>query len=435
MLFKALVGSAGIRIVGMAFGFLVGVQLARGLGVEGYGIYGLAMSIISVISIPAEFGLPQLVTRETAKAQVNSDWPAIKALLGWAFRIVLLLSLVVLIVGGFVLWWMQQEIDPALLATLIIGFLFVIITPLANVLGAALRGLQHIVKGQVPEIILRPALFSAFLFAATYFAVDELNPALAIGLQVAAVACSALVAFVLLQRLLPAVQAGRISSADKTRWLGSAFPMAMTEAMRMVQGNLSMLVLGVMATTTMVGLYRVGMSINALMLFPVSLVHIVLAPVLARLHATHDKEKLQRVLSISSWLMVAGVGLLTLPFLFYGGALLELLFGGEFREANGILLLLSLGVLSGSIFGPCATLLNMTGHEKKVTRAFGISMLAQCVLTTPMISMMGGEGAAIANSIAFLVWSIWMWRDARRLLGVDASIVSVLKKASRNYSQ
>ena len=42
-LLRALLGSAGIRTVGMGLSFLVGVQLARALGVEGYGIYGLAM--------------------------------------------------------------------------------------------------------------------------------------------------------------------------------------------------------------------------------------------------------------------------------------------------------------------------------------------------------------------------------------------------------
>lgn len=46
LLVKAFLGSAGLRIAGMGFGFLVGVQLARGLGADGYGVYGLAMSIV-----------------------------------------------------------------------------------------------------------------------------------------------------------------------------------------------------------------------------------------------------------------------------------------------------------------------------------------------------------------------------------------------------
>ena len=92
ILVKALVGSAGIRSVGMAFGFLVGIQLARGLGAAGYGVYGLAMAIISLITTPTEFGLPQLVMREVASAHVRSDWSLIRGILRWSNRTVLLLS-------------------------------------------------------------------------------------------------------------------------------------------------------------------------------------------------------------------------------------------------------------------------------------------------------------------------------------------------------
>jgi len=48
-LIKTSQGSAGLRIGGMFFGLLVGVQLARGLGVDGYEVYMLALSIVTFI--------------------------------------------------------------------------------------------------------------------------------------------------------------------------------------------------------------------------------------------------------------------------------------------------------------------------------------------------------------------------------------------------
>src|SRR5690606_17389976 len=82
-LIRALVGSSGLRLLGVGFSFLVGIQLARGLGVEGYGIYGLAMSIIAVLTIPTEFGLPQLLTREVAAAQSRGDFGRIRTIIRW----------------------------------------------------------------------------------------------------------------------------------------------------------------------------------------------------------------------------------------------------------------------------------------------------------------------------------------------------------------
>src|SRR4051812_45457231 len=72
VLVRAVFGSASLQIVGMALGFLVGIQLARGLGTEGYGIYAFGMSVAAVVGIPTEFGLPQLMTREIAVASAQS---------------------------------------------------------------------------------------------------------------------------------------------------------------------------------------------------------------------------------------------------------------------------------------------------------------------------------------------------------------------------
>ena len=72
-LVRAVAGASAVHLVGMLFAFLVGVQLARGLGVEGYGQYGIAMAAIALASIPGEFGLSRLVTREVASSSARSS--------------------------------------------------------------------------------------------------------------------------------------------------------------------------------------------------------------------------------------------------------------------------------------------------------------------------------------------------------------------------
>src|SRR5690606_4848102 len=94
-LMRSVAGSSGLRLVGMGFSFLVGIQLARGLGPEGYGIYGLAMSIIAMLTIPTEFGVPQLLTREVAAAQAVGDVGSIRAVIRRGRRMVLATSVVV----------------------------------------------------------------------------------------------------------------------------------------------------------------------------------------------------------------------------------------------------------------------------------------------------------------------------------------------------
>ena len=81
--------------------FAVGILLARGLGVHGYGQYGIAMAILTIAGVPSEIGLSRLVTRETAAASARKDWPAFFGVLHWAsstgFRISLLIMTLVII--------------------------------------------------------------------------------------------------------------------------------------------------------------------------------------------------------------------------------------------------------------------------------------------------------------------------------------------------
>src|SRR5689334_20946551 len=101
-LVRALAGSGAVRLAAMAGSFAVGVQLARMLGVEGYGYYGLALSVITIVGIPGELGIPRVVTREVAAASVAHDDGRLFGALRWARSTVLGLSLIMaaLVIAG-----------------------------------------------------------------------------------------------------------------------------------------------------------------------------------------------------------------------------------------------------------------------------------------------------------------------------------------------
>jgi O-antigen/teichoic acid export membrane protein len=431
-LIRALAGSAGIRIIGMAFGFLVGVQLAHGLGAAGYGVYGVAMSVISMVTIPIEFGLPQLVTREVSSAQVRQDWEIIRGILGWATRTITLLS-VTMAMAGLAAWLLfREKLSDELVYALLPGLLLVFLVPLGNLRGAALRGLQQIVRGQVPEIILRPAVFSSLLLIVSLLLPNALTPALAMAMQVVAAAVTLMAVTLMLQRVFPAMQ--QIASpmlTDNKAWLSSALPMALTEGMRVFHGNVSILMLGALSTLPMVGVFRVATSMSLLLMMPASLINVVCAPLFSRLHASADHTRLQKMLGWVAAAMVFGVAGLTLPFVFFGERLITTVFGVDFQASNTALLILGIGMLAGCAFGAGATLLNMTGHEKRVAFSFGVSLVALALLSFPLIEYWGADGAALANSISFVLWSTMTWLDARRLLQLDTSLLYFVQGRAR----
>ena len=160
---RALLGSAGLRIAGMGLGFLVGVLLARGLGPSGYGVYGIAMSVFSILMLPTEFGLPQLVTREVAALAGQDRTKEISMLLGWSIKFILATSLLIgLLLIPFTLFD-NGLLESNLRIPLLWGCLFMVLVAVGNIASSALRGFHRIVQGQYAEILIRPALLACLL--------------------------------------------------------------------------------------------------------------------------------------------------------------------------------------------------------------------------------------------------------------------------------
>lgn len=425
---RGLLGSGGLRIAGMGFGFLVGVQLARALGAEGYGTYGVAMSIVALLTVPTEFGLPQLLTREVAAAQARGDWGRVHGVLRWTARVSMLAAL--LVAAAIVAWLLLRgRAASPLGATLLAGIALVPLVALLSLRSAALRGLQRIVGGQVAEVALRPAFHSLLLcLAPLLFAAT--TPALAMALGAAAAGAALLVAQWMLRRALPP-GAGAVSADDARQWWAAALPMAATEGMRLLHAHLLILLLGAMVALSEVGVYRVASSVALLVAMPVSLFNIVGAPVIARLHAVDDRARLQRLLAGLAAGMLLCTAALALPFALAGRPILAALFGAPFAAGHAVLPWLCAGVLVNAFFGAAAATLNMTGRQGRVTRASLASLALLAVAAPPLVHAWGIPGAAVAHLLATALWSALMWRDARRLLGLDTSALAVLRTGLR----
>lgn len=424
-LIKAVTGSAGLRIAGMSFAFLVGVQLARGLGAEGYGIYGVAMSIIALLTVPTEFGLPQLLTREVASAQVRQDWARMRGILRWSSRVSLLLSLVIGV--GVVAWLLLtgRGLGSPLGMTLLAGVAMIPVVAQLSMRAAALRGLQQIVRGQLPDVLLRPMFYSLLLFVVPLW-VMPLTPALAMALGVASAAIALVLALHMLRKALPGEARAANPIVDVRSWWSSALPMAMTEGMRVIQGHLATLALGILAVPVAVANYRVAASIATVIVVPTSIFIAVLAPLVSALHTQGSKEKLQRLLMWTSLGMTLGVSLLALPFLVAGEVLLVLVFGGEYAQAEAPLRILCVGAILTASAGAAGTVLNMTGHERSVRNGSLLSLVVLLLLLPPASIFANEVGAAVATVIASLVWRMKLAADCRKLVAIDPSIRSFL---------
>ncbi len=413
-------GSLLARVSEVVLGLVIAVLLARLLGPAGYGVYAFVFALMSLVSMPTRAGLPPLVVRETARGQRTGDWSAVRGIWRWANGVTLLLSLLIAAGGALGLWlgWAQGE---DLRETLVWGLGLVPLLALVAVRSASLGGLRHVLAGVFPEQVLRPALLAVVLLVLLMWHGMEVSPADAMGVTFGATLVAFVVGAWLLHRYRPPEVATARPHYQHVAWLSAAWPMALTQGFQQINRHADVLLLGLLAATVDVGVYRVAAQGALLVSLGLTALNMVVAPFAARLHIEEERQKLQKLVRRTAQAALVFAVPATLLFVVFGEWLLVTLFGDEFRGAYEPLMVLAVGQLVSAWFGPNGMLLTMTRHEREVTRAVAVAAVLNVVLNLLLIPAVGVVGAAIATSVSLVFWNVWLWVVARRRLGVRCS--------------
>ncbi|RBP72685.1 flippase [Marinobacter nauticus] len=421
-LFRGGAGNLLARVAEVILSLAVAVLLAQLLGASGYGIYAFVLALASIAAMPAQAGLPSLIVRETARGQQAFDWPAIRGIWRWSNGAALLFSLLTstVAVAGLWLGWGRGE---ALWETIVWALGLVPLLALIAIRLACLRGLRHVLAGVLPELVLRPALLAAALLVIQIATNATISPGDAMALTFSAT----LIVFVITTLLLRRYCSPEISDARPIyrhrEWMKAAWPMALTQGFEKLNRYADLLLLGLLAATVDVGIYRVAAQGALLASFGLSALNMVIAPYAARLNAEQAHHKLQVLVYRTAQISLAFAIPTTLLFSIFGESLLVTLFGDDFRNAYLPLLVLAAGQVVNAWFGPTGQLLTMTGYERDVTRSAAIAAGLNITLNILLIPKYGALGAAFATSISLAAWNVWLWRVAWLRLKIRCSAI------------
>jgi O-antigen/teichoic acid export membrane protein len=430
-LVKGGVGSFALKVAATGLGFVVAATLARTLNAADFGIYSYVYALVVLMAMPAEFGLSALVVRETAKADVRSDWGLMLGVWRWATRAVGFLAGGFAVIGCVVAWIFAERIGAAELATFAWGLLLVPMMALGNLRGAALQGLRHVVAGQLPEVVLRPTFFLALL-AIFMLLLDRhrtLTSEISMGLHVLAAAMSFGVGAYLLIRARPAgLVACRNPTYETRAWLTSTIPLALMGGMLIVNQQVGIIVLGMFRPVEEVGIYKIVMQTGMLTIFGMQAVNTVVGPHFSRLHSQGDKVRLQALARMSARVSL----LFALPVLIvcviWGEWLLGFVFGSRFAEGYVALVILAAGYCFSVAAGLANLLLNMTGHERDTAHGVFVAVIVNAALTLALTPTWGMNGAAAAAAASLIVWKVQLWIAAKRRLGLQTAAITFGRK-------
>ncbi len=430
-LISAAKGSVLLRLVAMVLSLATAVVLARALGPAEYGTYAYVFALVTLLALPAQVGIPTLLVRETARAHAQKEWSNLKTLWRWATRTILGTSLAITAILALILWGSSDHATNTW-RTAVSAVLLIPLIALGNARGAALRGLRRIVSGQLPEAILRPGFFLLFISAA-WMAGLKLTAATAMSWHVLAAACGFLIGAIILFKARPNEMINaQLDHGCTSGWLKAAVPLAAIGGLQTVGNQTGIVLLGLMGTHAEVAMYKVAASAATLAVFGLQTANSVVGPHFAGQFALGDTRRIQRLAAAGAIASSA----LTIPvvaaFVLCGPWLLHMVYGEGYEGAYGPLLILCAGQMVNALFGSVGLLLNMTGYERIAARWLAIAAICNILGGVVLIPRFGMYGAAIAACASVVIWNVAYWWMARKLLGVDGSVLAVCRRILRS---
>lgn len=415
--------SIAIKVFGLGFSLLTAVVLARVLGPEQYGIYSYVLAIVSILAIPAMFGLPSLIVRETAKAEVKQEWGKMRGLWFWSNSITASLSVAIAIIAAFVLWFNRESFTEMQFLTFAWGIAFIPLSALAALRGASLRGLRKVIQGQLPEQVLKPALFILMLAVVGLTGVAELTAESAMMLN----ALSAGVAFVFGAWLLLRVKPKQLNTTEREferkAWVASVIPLAMVAGLDILVTETDIVMLGIFRTAEEVGIYRVAMQGGLAAAIGINAANMIIAPHISKFAYSQDIISLEKLAKQSARLAFLIAFSATVVFAIFGEFLLSVVFGEAYLEAYWPLLFLAAGQIVHAGMGAGGIILNMNGYEKGTLIILAAAAICNVILNFIMIPLWGVIGAAVATLISVVFRKIITWLMVYKIIGIDSSML------------
>lgn len=419
MTFSTSALSGVIRASGLGLSLVVNVVLANLLLPDGYGLYGFIMASVAILTIPATFGMPALIVRETARSMADCNPGRVWQLWRWAQRVGVMTSIGAAAIG---IPWLLFNAEVEQWRTWAWGGGLIPILVLAYIRSAAIRGLGHTLLGQFPETILRPAATVVFVL----FLAVILGPRFDTEFAMIATLSGTAVAFLLGQVVLlyvaprrPPASSRPATTEIRRTWFVAAITIGLANGAQVLGANTDILFLGVLTTNAEVGLYKIALSGGSLVGFGLQAVNMVLMPQIASIYHSGDMMALKSMVRFAAQIAFAFTLGAVAMLVVFGNWLIIALFGTAYADAYVTLLIIGSGQLASAFFGSVVLLLSMTGHERKtLVGAVGYALL-NTLLNVILVPLAGMEGAAVATAASLFVLNLYLWIVARQTLGIN----------------
>jgi O-antigen/teichoic acid export membrane protein len=405
------------------------IVLARALGADGFGIYASSIAMAMVLGIIAQLGVPTLLIRTIPVYEAKERWGLMLGLLRQANGVVISSSLLLASAAAVVVWGVGDWMPEIQKASLLWASALVPAVALTTVSASALRGLRHVVAGQLSETLIIPGLFLILILSWQLFGdgigLTDISPNAVVALRLLVTIAAFIVAAFLLIRRLPPQFRRAISEYDTANWVRASIPLFFLSAATIVTTQIDVLMLVALQSNTSAGIYQGAARGAELVAFSLFVVSGVVQPTISRLHALGERNRLQNIVTAAARFAFLLALPVALVLSFFAEPILQLLYGPEFKRGAMGLTILSVAQVANVSAGLVGMILIMTGHVREAATGMALGAVVNIVLNFLLIPRWEIEGAAIATGVGLVVWNVFLACRVKSKTGLVSGVLGM----------
>ncbi|MGB3221271.1 MAG: oligosaccharide flippase family protein [Desulforhopalus sp.] len=405
-IFTASSQSAINKIIGIVFDFILSIVLARLLGVDEYGFYTYAVTVVTATATLSTFGYDTASLRFIPEYQVSGKWNFFKGYVYTSlintFVISFFASCIFIVLGTF-----YFNINNSITYLLVISAPLIPLISLSRVRQYVLRSLKHVIISEILDIVGKPFLIvsSLFIYRMLFNTFHEAQTAIIINLIISIFVTIS--GFFILYIKLPRQETFCTPKYAQGQWLKVSIPIFLVSAMQLITGYSDTLMLGLLANYTEAGVYSVAVRITSFVGFSLMAINMILAPIISELFYSGKGKELQQILT-GTVRVASVVALIISAFLIIFGKPIIWIYGDSFSDAYTPLLILVPGQLLNVFCGSVGLIVSLTGNQNFTAIIMAFSAIINIILNYILIPHFGMIGAAVSTSVSIGIWNISM---------------------------
>jgi O-antigen/teichoic acid export membrane protein len=407
ILLKTALKSLALKSSGAGLNFIVGIIIARLLGVSDFGIYSLVLTFFTMLGMLSNLGMASYYTRETAilisKGRVSEVFNLTRSaeqLIKYTTVALVLIGLVTVHTSVLGVSWNSMNIYGWFMAILIIPFFSL------NVIRAAiLRGMDKIILADTPDIFIKP-FFVIILIGFGVFVNYDHTPSSIIIIQSLAFILVFTIATVNLRTNLTD-RTTQHDTPSHNNFNRNTVVFFVISFLTILQAQLPFYMTGYFLGHESAGLFQACLQLVNVLVIGLTAVNSPLQPKVAAAWSQGDKVKVQKLIT-ESVRIASTISVVFFTIIYLSSEHILSLYGKEFIIAGTALKLLLVGQLINAFCGPCALLLIMINRQEIVLKGFFGSIIIGLALGVWLIPSYGIEGAAFVSISIMMFWNISM---------------------------